>query len=212
MRIVVISDTHGQHRKLGTLRGDVLIHAGDMESLFAPENGAWQLDDIDDWFGQQDFDRIFCIGGNHDAELERRVSLGQEPFTNTTWLHESCIKYKGVTFYGASWVPMLPHLPFFADAKTLTGAWARIPDDVDVLVTHTPPLGVLDVSSRGKVLGCAHLAQRLKALSPALHCFGHVHNGAGQKQIGATTFANATNVNSQFRVTYPPFVFEIPTK
>lgn len=212
MRIVVISDTHGRHRELGNLSGDVLVHAGDIEMLFERDMGRFYLDDIDDWFAEQHFDRIFCIGGNHDFALERRVVDGHQPFRNATWLHERAETFAGVTFYGASWVPMLRQLPFYADAESLSAAWSRIPDSVDVLVTHTPPHGILDVSGSGKVLGCHGLADRLKMLTPALHCFGHVHNSAGHRKISGTNYVNATSVNSDFQIAHTPFLFDLPDR
>ena len=177
MKIVVISDTHGEHEKLGRLAGDVLIHCGDFESIFS--RNSVSVYQIDEWFGRQQFERIYCIGGNHDFRLVQEVAEGRVPFRNAIWLHERSDVFRGVTFYGASWVPMLHGFAFFADDEFLERAWSRIPEDVDVLITHTPPLGILDVSSRGKSLGCRYLADRLKDLSPTLHCFGHVHRSRG---------------------------------
>jgi len=96
--------------------------------------------------------------------------------------------------------------------RALGEAWLRIPDDVDVLITHTPPAGVLDVSSRGAALGCKHLAKRLKKLKPTLHCFGHVHASAGSRVHGGITYVNATSVNSSFEIAVPPFEFDLLDK
>ena len=75
MRIVIVSDTHELHDELGVLRGDVLIHFGYVLNGFTRSAGA--LDQLDEWFGRQEFDRIFCTGGNHDFELEDRVGTHQ---------------------------------------------------------------------------------------------------------------------------------------
>ncbi len=64
MKITIISDTHGHHEKLGSLRGDVLIHCGDMFNMYSPNND--DIERMDDWFGKQDFEQILCVGGNHD--------------------------------------------------------------------------------------------------------------------------------------------------
>jgi predicted phosphodiesterase len=60
VRIVIISDTHERHDELGVLRGDVLIHCGDGLNGFTRSAGA--LEQLDEWFGRQEFDRIFCTG------------------------------------------------------------------------------------------------------------------------------------------------------
>jgi Icc-related predicted phosphoesterase len=206
MRIVIISDTHGAHENLGPLKGDVLIHCGDFENLFRQESGA--IEQIDDWFGRQNFELILCLGGNHDLAMEKRVQSGQPLLKNATFLTEGEVIHRGVKFFGASWVPMLDGHAFFLDDERLEDAWDRIPDDVDVLMTHTPPAGILDVSSTGLRLGCKYLAARLKDLSPRLHCFGHVHASRGHRIIGDTTYLNATSVNSNFQIAHRPFEFE----
>jgi predicted phosphodiesterase len=58
MKLTIISDTHMRHQELGTLNGDVLIHCGDFLKSRETED---DLDDIDKWFGQQDFKIIICI-------------------------------------------------------------------------------------------------------------------------------------------------------
>lgn len=206
MRLVIISDTHGAHEGLGTLKGDVLLHCGDFEHLFRQDPGA--IEKIDDWFGRQNFELILCLGGNHDLQMEKRVQSGKPLMKNATFLTEGEVVHRGVKFYGASWVPMLDGHAFFANDKALQAAWDKIPDDVDVLMTHTPPAGILDVSSTGLKLGCQHLADRLEDLKPRLHCFGHVHGSRGFRIIGETTYLNATSVNSSFQIAHPPFEFD----
>lgn len=53
-----------------------------------------------------------------------------------------------------------------------------IPDDVDIVMTHGPPQGILDLCMAGNV-GCPHLLRAMKRVRPMLHCFGHVHEGSG---------------------------------
>ena len=57
-----------------------------------------------------------------------------------------------------------------------------IPDDTDILLTHTPPHSILDKTRKGVLAGCKVLKNvldsgRLKSLR--LHVFGHIHEGYG---------------------------------
>ena len=210
MKIVIISDTHAAHENLGLLEGDVLIHCGDLEHLFQQDTQS--IKKIDKWFGLQKFEHILCIGGNHDLSLEIFARNGKQPFRNATFLHDHEIIIDGIKFYGSPWVPHLSHHAFYANSDAIREAWSKIPDDVDVLITHTPPARCLDVSSRGMSLGCDYLAQRLKSLRPLLHCFGHVHASVGQCQHKGITFVNAASVNSQFEISNPPVVFNLINK
>ena len=53
-----------------------------------------------------------------------------------------------------------------------------IPADVDIVMTHGPPQGILDLCMAGNV-GCPHLLRAMKSVRPMVHCFGHVHEGSG---------------------------------
>ncbi len=207
MRITIISDTHRQHRAFGQLSGDVLIHCGDMFSLFDGDEN--DLDDIDQWFALQEFEAILCIGGNHDLVLEAKVRKRPDPFRHAIYLQDSDFVLDGIRFWGAPWTPELRGHAFFREDAELCSSWASIPPDTQILITHTPPAGVLDRSSRGLDLGCRYLRQAVTRIAPKLHCFGHVHASAGREQIGATTFINASSVNSQFRIARAPFEFVI---
>ncbi len=189
MKVKLISDTHGQAQSLGKLSGDVLIHCGDMFNLFKTSDAAIQR--MDDWFGQQDFDLILCVGGNHDLEIEKKLRSNAQPFKNATFLHGASHEHQGIKFYGAPWVPDLRGQAFYRTDAELKEEWKAIPKDTDVLITHTPPLGVLDKSSQGMILGCKHLVKTVRKIKPKLHCFGHVHASSGMLEGKHTTFINA---------------------
>jgi hypothetical protein len=189
------------------MSGDVLIHCGDMFSLF--EGSEEDIYDIDEWFALQNFNAILCTGGNHDLVLEARVKRGLVPFEHAIYLQDSDFLLNGTRFWGAPWTPELRGHAFFQDDGELRTSWGKIPHDTQVLITHTPPADILDRSSRGLDLGCRYLRAAVSHISPTLHCFGHVHASAGREQIGETTFINASSVNSQFRIARAPFEFLI---
>lgn len=207
MKLTVISDTHGEQENLGTLSGDVLIHCGDMFNMFNEANE--DFDRLDDWFGRQDFELIICTGGNHDFELQKRALYTDRPFRNAVFLEGASFEFRDVVFFGAPWVPDLYGQAFFKDDHELADKWADIPENVDVLITHTPPLGVLDVSSSGMVLGCRHLSKAIERTQPKVHCFGHVHASSGTQVDGRTTYINAALVNSRYQISRPPYEIEI---
>ncbi|MEM6604460.1 MAG: metallophosphoesterase [Pseudomonadota bacterium] len=209
MQLTIIADTHGDHEALGSMSGEVLIHCGDVLNLF---NEPWNdlvLERIDAWFGRQEFDLILCIGGNHDVELQRLSASGHKPFENAHYLEGEEYTFEGVKFFGAPWVPHLQGHAFFVEDDSLAEKWEHIPGDVDVLITHTPPYGIMDTSSAGLVLGCPHLSRKLAQLNPGVHCFGHVHKGSGVEKRDNTTFINAALVNRDYKICRRPFIVEI---
>ena len=62
---------------------------------------------------------------------------------------------------------------------------------MDVLITHGPPFGILDRTAAGLPQGCLELAEVVALLAPAVHLFGHIHEGYGTLTRNKTTFVNA---------------------
>jgi Icc-related predicted phosphoesterase len=207
MKIVVISDTHGQHGLLGPLSGDLLIHCGDFG---LGESGADDtLQDLDDWFGRQHFRHILCTGGNHDFAVEERQRRGQRVFRHAVLLQDQTIEIDGLRCHGSPWVPELTQWAHYRSAVDLARAWAAIPGDVDLLITHTPPRGVLDVNSRGQACGCPLLRQRVAEIRPQAHCFGHIHASGGTTRVDGTWFVNASMVDHRYDLVRAPIAFDL---
>ncbi|KAF2460452.1 ser/Thr protein phosphatase family protein [Lineolata rhizophorae] len=66
-----------------------------------------------------------------------------------------------------------------------------VPDfpEVDVMMTHGPPLYHLDRTVSLEDVGCAHLLRAAARARPRLHCFGHIHEGWGAERV---KWANGT--------------------
>jgi len=203
MRIVIISDTHGGHEELGPLSGDVLIHCGDSE--IPGYNDPEDVARLDAWFGRQAFGTILYVGGNHDFGVEALSKAGRPVFQNALYLEGDGIEIGGLHFYGAPWVPQLARWAFYQSPSALAARWAQIPSRTDVLITHTPPRGILDRNRQGIACGCEALTRRLAVLRPRLHCFGHVHASAGTLDNEGTRYVNAANVNSRYQVVRGPY-------
>jgi predicted phosphodiesterase len=99
MKIVIVSDTHGQHDSLGELEGDVLIHCGDFCLDQAKADA--DLDSLDRWFARQRFRLIVCTGGNHDFLIEDRDTTRGEPFRNALYLRDRDVSIDGLKIHGA---------------------------------------------------------------------------------------------------------------
>ncbi|KAL4778948.1 Metallo-dependent phosphatase-like protein [Aspergillus varians] len=86
------------------------------------------------------------------------------------------------------------------------GATTPVPDypGVDILLTHGPPHGILDqvVGSRQSV-GCEHLYRAVRRARPALHVFGHIHEGYGAQRVEWETSGSdsaSTSISSGARI------------
>ncbi|POS78646.1 metallophosphoesterase domain-containing protein [Diaporthe helianthi] len=180
--VVCISDTHNSQAPLPD--GQVLIHAGDLtQSGTLPE-----LQAALDWLKAQPHAHKIVIAGNHDTILDPSRDLGYErarlDWEDIIYLCDEsvtirCSNGRRLHIYGS---PLSPrHGNWAFQYPRSEDMWAgKVPEGVDILITHGPPLGHLDLMR----LGCSHLLRELWRTRPLLHVFGHVHEGYGQEWLG----------------------------
>lgn len=93
--------------------------------------------------------------------------------------------------------------------------WNQIPTKIDILLTHTPPLGHGDFNSwekcDGVLAGCAELLNTVEMrVKPKYHVFGHIHQCRGVTTNGTTIFINAAICDHKLNSCYKPIIFDVP--
>lgn len=198
MRIVCLSDTHGHHHKAKVPDGDVFVFAGDLMNTGTKVK---ELTSFNKWLGTLPHKNKIVVAGNHDRLFETNPPLAQALLTNATYLQDSGVEIAGVKFWGSPWQPEYMNWAFNLPrgGEELKRRWDEIPQDTDVLITHTPPYGCLDVE-HAQSLGCELLRDRMiTAPSLKLHVFGHIHDGSGIVNTDTTTYVNASFLNSRYQ-------------
>lgn len=167
--IIAISGNHEGY-------GDILLN----EELLSIENG-----------------ETLCIGDKNKIKqyenqellrIKSQKELDKNIMTNVThYLYDESVTVQGIKFYGSPWVANLldpqdrrnnKHFDhgFHADVPGMQVIWNKIPLDVEYLIIHGPPQGILDINGKG----CSMLRLKLAKLNKLIACqFGHVHSGYG---------------------------------
>lgn len=201
-KILVISDTHGQERLIGSLpEADILIHAGDfMNSGRCVE----EISSFNSWLGTlpKEMIKLIC-GGNHDRLFDSDRNSAYF-LTEGIYVENAAVGVLGhpVKFWFSPYTPAFNDWAFNATRAQLKQNWSRIPDDTEFLVTHGPPYGILDQAVKdGEHLGDIELLHRVKQLSKLkYHVFGHIHGSRGiSPSIWGPTFCNCSFLNEQYR-------------
>jgi len=220
MKLVCISDTHNrQSRKKKRPKipeGDVLIFAGDMCKI------GYKLKDRDDlhleqmerfntFLGKQPHKHKLVVAGNHDFYCERHTrEQTQEVLSNATYLQDTSVYIEGLTFYGSPWQPTYFNWAFnLRRGQPLQAAWSQIPMCTDVLITHTPPYGILDENDLHESVGCVDLLNKVYAVKPKVHVFGHIHESHGLEKRGDITFVNASSCDEMYKCVNEAVVTEV---
>lgn len=197
MQIIHISDTHNKHHLLQNLPpADIIVHSGD----FSMSGSEEEVLNFIEWFEKLPYKYKIFVAGNHDDCLFGESIEGL--LDNCFYLCHSEIVIEGIKFYG---------IPLFM-GNVLSGEYdkniQKIPDDTHVLITHQPPYSVLD-SSGTTDYGDFVLFQKVLAIQPKYHLFGHIHDAYGVKRIDNTTFVNASILDEQYNISNKPILLEI---
>jgi len=216
-KIVFISDTHNKHKHLtsnayGNIlgSGDILVHAGDCTSM----GHKHEITQFLEWFSNTEFEHKIFIAGNHDFGFEEQTDITQE-YKNLgiTYLFDNNVTIDGIKFYGSPWQPEFHGWAFnLPRGEELASKWEKIPNDVDILITHGPAYGILDYAPIGGHVGCEELYRKIVEVKPKIHVCGHIHDSYGQKSMGGIEFLNASVLNDRYEYAHKPIVVEYDTE
>ena len=213
-RIVCISDTHNFMEQISVPDGDILVHSGD-----ATIKGT--VDEIvvfDHWFSRLPHQYKIFVAGNHDWLFETNNRYARsllDPKIN--YLQDSSAIIDGIKIYGSPWQPRFFDWAFNLNrGHELAEKWSLIPSDVEILITHGPPNGILDAVPRVwgiENTGCEELIKRVDQLAALgtlkLHIFGHIHCGYGVDERNGIKFVNASICDEQYSPIQLPVVVDI---
>jgi len=190
MKLLLFSDLHSDFPGAAklvelSLKVDVVVGAGD---YCLARRG---LDDIIAALSLISKPTVLVPG---NAESHEELARACRSWPNAYVLHGNQTTLDDVTFYGIG--GGIPITPF--------GAWSydfsedeakKMLQDLQpggVLISHSPPKGVLDMSSDGRSLGSEAVREIIGIKKPELVVCGHIHGSAGQTaRLGSTNVINA---------------------
>lgn len=221
MIVDCIGCLHGNYPKLKG--GDILIVSGDLTASHSKS----EFTKFTEWYLAQNYSKKVIIAGNHDTLIENG-----DYYFNHDWLGYLCdsgTTFENLKIWGSPWSAQFKGInpkccaftfPFGCDNEEhLNEYWDMIPDDVDILITHTPPYGILDGIPNeydgteyhtGSKSLLTHLEDRIK---PKLHVFSHIHEHGGKQLIykrpghgteNNTTCVNASIMNEKYKPVNKP--------
>jgi len=207
MKVCLISDTHGKEVWLDLPEGDILIHCGDFQITNLND-----LEYANRWFGRQNAKFKIFVPGNHDTGCEHfGKEMCKSLFTNVIYLQDEMVEIKGLRIYGSPFTPEFNRWSFMKErrSKELKEIWAKIPNNLDFLISHGPPYQILDKADSGEHCGCEILQREVFKKKPKYHCFGHIHGQYGQEIRHGVQFINCSLLNEDYKMVNKPVILEI---
>lgn len=186
MKIAAFSDCHWLYKGIKKFpKADILIFAGDWCG-----SGYYISETIDflNWFKKLPYRNKIVIPGNHDrlCQLDEQTTKDLFRQADAHLIIDEQINIEGVSIYGSPWCPFFNNWAYMLPEEQLKWKFKAIPKGLDVLVTHTPPKGILDPTDYGSDA----LRKILNDINPKIHIFGHNHGGYGYQETINTKFYN----------------------
>lgn len=208
MKIVALSDTHRQHWDIIVPKGDVLVYAGDAEI-----DSPIALYDFVEWMSALPHKHKIYVPGNHDRHNEAESLISSRLFEE-----------KGIRYLNGTYSITLPNKlkiagtamqPYFNNwafnepqSKVRRSHFDSIERDIDLLITHCPPFGILDKNDHGQNCGDPALSRSITEkpfFNLKYHIFGHIHNSQGIDGI----YVNCSVLDDCYDLKFDPKVLNI---
>lgn len=213
MKIIAISDTHCKHNAItqellenyNEFPDSILIHAGDC----CLDGNRYEAIDFLNWFGDLPFKTKILVPGNHDCAFEHsffRIDyLELEELAkskNINIVINDIFTINGIKFLCNSNIPKLRNWAFYAEDETRQRFFEFIDQNADIVISHTPPYGVLDEAPRGygtfEHVGCKHLRNYIDRNNTKIVINGHIHECYGEQHYKDTKVYNCSILDGHY--------------
>ncbi len=211
--IIAISDLHGLIKGYTSPKCDLLLIAGDVgrhgKDIYKDAN--WLAYNFNPWLRQQPAKHIVMIPGNHDVVFDEALSI--VPKLDCHVLIDEMVEIEGLKIYGSPWSLEFYNWGFNLSEEKLAMVWEKIPEGLDILLVHSPPYGIMDMTQNLKYeqkrIGSPSLLKKIKEVRPKYVIFGHNHGQPGMIEKDGIVFINATLLNDYYERVNPPTIIEI---
>lgn len=232
MRICGISDLHG-NLEFTIEPCNVLCICGDIFPLKIQSHSKpcekWFKNEFLPWCNDQPVDEILLIAGNHDIFIERHsdkikamIRDFHELRPKVTYLQDEPYEYIDIdsgnvyVFYGTPWCHKFGDWAFMLESdETVFQHFKKMPDSIDILLTHDAPYGISDVCTQDvwwnkrEHIGSLPLAEIVKERQPSILLHGHLHTSNHEEEkLGKTSVYNVSLLDERYLMSFKPLYLD----
>lgn len=224
IKVVAISDLHGYLPEIPEC--DLLCICGDLVPLNVQANSRktrkWLTEEFKPWCESLPCHKVLFIAGNHDIYFENLDFMkAQFPKDNkATYLFNEEYKYQSkngkiYSIFGTPYCQIFGNWAFMLPPKELEKAYSKIPENLDILMTHDAPFGISDILLQkeyytGEHIGNKPLAKAILQKAPKIVCHGHLHSTSREfEELGYSKVVNCSIKDEYYDPIYDPIVFKL---
>lgn len=200
-KIWFISDTHNHHEQLTVpTEVDAVIHCGDESTQRKTHWNECEARNFFEWFAGLSIGKKFFVPGNHSMAIAKGRVRPEEYPTIQFLVHAGC-QWNDLRLFGSPYTPWFFGWAYNIARSDLGSLWSQIPAGVDILITHGPPKGILDVTRDWRTKEPIHIGSKSltrqvsERICPRIHAFGHLHDEEGIQNFGTVTQGKTQYVN-----------------
>jgi Icc-related predicted phosphoesterase len=242
MKLIATSDLHGTLPEIKE-KCDAVIVAGDIIPLDIQRDlvrsVVWFSTEFVNWCMKLDCEKVFVVAGNHDFFIEYIINdsvknmecskLYADAYGDViinmklmlpdkiAFLHDSKYVFHDKVFYGTPWCPTLKNWAFYKSDEDLAEAFKKLPQDIDVLITHAPgykinQTGISLEYGYTQDYGSSELTKAVLKRNVKYWVCGHVHSGNHELSNYQDTDMKVANVSykdESYKPAFRPLIFEI---
>lgn len=224
MRFLILSDTHDSAFPTELPSADVVLHCGDLTTIGGLSNYKAAIKSL----AACDAELKLVIPGNHDVSMDptwwtenldeeddddpeepvKAHQLFESAAADNTGIrlleegiHNLTLKDgRSFSIFASPYTPAFGGYAFACEPNE--DHWSCIPENVDIAMTHGPPLAPgpeyrLDLGHKNEHCGCPNLRKHVERTRPRLHCFGHIHEGYGACRVNWKEDGAIDNVGTE---------------
>lgn len=232
-KILALSDLHGQLPEINS-SFDLMLLGGDLVELYSQSSKLatkeWYEICFSDWINTLPFEnedsKVLWIAGNHEVAFEKlriagRIELARLVNERTNgraiYLEDELYNFHGITIYGTPWCRIFGNWAFMKNCDSLKEIYSKIPENIDILLTHDAPYGTSDLcfgwQAWGRTpvhIGNEPLRDIILEKNPHWNLHGHLHSSNHNEEIlGSTSVYNVSLLDEEYNQAYPPLQLEI---
>jgi Icc-related predicted phosphoesterase len=217
-KIVSLSDLHGHLPEIPEC--DLVLISGDLwhgQPMDYFGQMKWLNGEFRDWANNLNCKKIVFCAGNHDFLFQDHKEFCPkfDKKDKVSYLEDDFLIWNNIKIYGVPWQLYFFEWAFNAPQENgeefLTHKFNVIPDDCDILITHGPPKGILDIAQKDTRAGSDALLNYIKQKQPKLVVFGHLHYCGGMKEmVDNCLCVNAAILDNNYKFRKIPEIIELP--
>lgn len=179
----------------------MIIHSGDESNSRDRYQNEQECLFFIDWYKDIKVKYKIFVAGNHSTAIECRL-IKKQQFTDAgiIYLENESINIEGINIFGSPYTPSFCNWSFMKSRDKMHNIWENIPLDIDILITHGPPKGILDLSENREheleQCGCLSLYKHVMKIEPKICAFGHIHQYKGCYNNGTMTISERKTIFS----------------